>query len=82
MNGYLEFYKKTQTHHQVPIYIVSLWNTTILLVEGIMQHFYPDDFAERCVKAGVLSPITYLCTLITMESIVIAVFGINYIGKF
>jgi len=81
MNGYLEFYKKTQTHHQLPIYIVSLWNTIILLIQALMQHFYPDDFAERCIKGGILSPVTYICTLITLEFCILAAVISNYIAR-
>ncbi|KAB0804517.1 hypothetical protein PPYR_01487 [Photinus pyralis] len=81
MNGYLEFYKKIQMHHQLPIYIVSMWTTAILLIQTVMQHYYPDDFLERCVKGGLLSPISYICAVLSMEFLVIVVVSASYIRR-
>ncbi|KAJ3637810.1 hypothetical protein MTP99_001237 [Tenebrio molitor] len=77
--GYLEFYNDTKIHHQLPLYVVSLWNTIIMCVQAIAQQFYPDNFAEKCIKSGTMSPITYLCAFITFEFCVIAGININYI---
>ncbi|XP_017776297.1 PREDICTED: transmembrane protein 192 isoform X2 [Nicrophorus vespilloides] len=79
MNGYLDFYKKTQVHHRLPLYIVSLWNAVILLLQALMQHFYPDNFAEKCLEGGLLSPINYFCALMTFEFCLIFGVNINYI---
>lgn len=81
MNGYLDFYKKTQLHHRLPLYVVSLWNAAILLIQTVMQHYYPDDFAERCLKNGVLSPRGYICALITIEMCVLLGVNVNYLYK-
>lgn len=59
-----------------------MWTVAILFVETLMQHFYPDDFAERCVKAGTLSPISYIAAAITVEVCVVAGVNINYIGMY
>ncbi|KAK4885240.1 hypothetical protein RN001_001511 [Aquatica leii] len=79
MNGYLEFYKRTQTHHQLPIYIVSMWTAVILFLQGLMQHFYADNFVERCAKRGWLSPMTYMCLILSVEFCVILTVSTNYI---
>lgn len=81
MNGYLEFYKKTQTHHQLPFYIVSMWTAVILLLQTVMQNFYPDDFLERCVKGGFLSPICYICVILSLEFLVILFVSGKYIRQ-
>lgn len=80
--GYLDFYKKTQVHHRLPLYIVSLLNAIILIIQALIQQFYPDNFAEKCVKGGTMSPIAYLCAFITVEFCLIAGININYIGMF
>ncbi|KAK9875523.1 hypothetical protein WA026_007912 [Henosepilachna vigintioctopunctata] len=79
INGYLEFYNKTHIHHRLPLYVVSLWNAVIMLIQTIMQHFYPDNFEEECLKGGTLSPLSYLCAFITVEFFLLAGININYI---
>ncbi|XP_056636208.1 transmembrane protein 192 isoform X1 [Diorhabda sublineata] len=81
INGYLDFYQQTQLHISLPFYVVSLWSVTLMFLQALMQHFYPDDFAEKCIKGGSLSPISYLCAIITLEFCVIAGININYIAK-
>lgn len=61
--------------------MVSLWSVALLFVQTLMQHFYPDDFAEKCVKGGSLSPISYISALLTLEVCVIIGVNVNYIGK-
>lgn len=79
MNGYLDFYKKTQLHHKLPLYVVSLWNAALLLIQAVMQHFYPDNFAEKCLSGDVLSPVNYICAFVTVEFCVIFGINVNYI---
>lgn len=81
MNGYLEFYKNTETHASLPIIIVSLWTVALLFVQTLMQHYYPDNFAEKCLKGGTLSPRAYLCGLITVEFCILAGVNISYMSK-
>ncbi|KAJ8943018.1 hypothetical protein NQ318_008336 [Aromia moschata] len=81
LNGYLEFYQKTCLHISLPFYIVSFWSVIILLVQALMQHFYPDNFAEKCLKGGAMSPIGYLSALITVEFCLIAGINIKYMLK-
>lgn len=40
MRGYHDFHRAVNVHKSIPLYIVSLWNTTILTVETLMQHYY------------------------------------------
>lgn len=35
--GYHDFHKETSAHRNAPIYVVSLWNSTILIVQALMQ---------------------------------------------
>ncbi|GLV36642.1 uncharacterized protein CBL_07861 [Carabus blaptoides fortunei] len=81
LNGYLEFYKKTYIHHRLSFYVVSLWTCVLLLLQTIMQHYYPDNFAEQCIRKDLLTPLNYICAVITLE--VCVLFGIttNYIVK-
>lgn len=81
MNGYLDFYRKMYLHQQLPFYVVSLWNAVLLLIQALMQHFYPDNFEEKCLNNEVLSPVNYLYAFITVECCVISVININYIGR-
>ncbi|XP_060532095.1 transmembrane protein 192 [Cylas formicarius] len=78
MNGYLEFYKKTECSISLPLLVVSLWSISLMFVQTLMQHYYPDDFAEKCLKNDGMSPIHYLCGLITVEFFAIARININY----
>ncbi|XP_018577051.1 transmembrane protein 192 isoform X2 [Anoplophora glabripennis] len=81
LNGYLEFYQKIRVHACLPIYIVSLWSVIIMFVQTLMQHFYPDNFAEKCLQGGVMSPVAYICALITLEFFIIAGINISYMLK-
>lgn len=79
MNGYLNFYNHTLIHHKMPLYVVSLSNATILFIQALMQHFYPDNFAEKCISNHIFTPINYVCAFITLEFCLIAGININYI---
>jgi len=79
LNGYLDFYKTTQVHHKLPIYIVSLWNAALLLLQALMQYYYPDNFADKCINGGLLSPINYFAAFMTVEFCLICGVNINYI---
>lgn len=81
LDGYLEFYKSTGIHTSLPLIVVSLWTVLLLLVQTLMQHYYPDDFAEKCIKGGTMSPKFYLGALITVEFCVLAGINISYMMK-
>ncbi|XP_050305765.1 transmembrane protein 192 isoform X2 [Anthonomus grandis grandis] len=81
LSGYLDFYKETETHSGLPLIIVSVWTVALLFVQTLMQHFYPDNFYEKCIHGGTMSPKAYLCALITLEFCVITGVNINYINK-
>ncbi|KAI4468621.1 transmembrane protein [Holotrichia oblita] len=79
LNGYLEFYKRTQVTHRLPFYIVSLWVTFICLIQSIMHHFYAENFTQKCLQGNLLSPIGYMCALITTEFCIVFVVNLCYI---
>ncbi|KAJ3648898.1 hypothetical protein Zmor_020667 [Zophobas morio] len=79
--GYLEFYNNTAVHHRLPFYTVSLCSAVLVLIQALMQQYYPDNFAEKCINGGAMSPTGYLCALITFEFCLIAGININYIIK-
>lgn len=81
MNGYLDLYKKLYNSHRLPFYIVSLWNATILVLQTLMQHFYPDNFAKFCIEGDKLSPMNSLCAIITLEVCILFGISTSYIGK-
>lgn len=82
LNGYLDFYKQTQLLHRSPLYVVSLINTTLMLLQGLMQHIYQDEFQNKCLKGGPFSPVGYLSIIISFEFFVIAVVSISYTCKY
>ncbi|XP_066262296.1 transmembrane protein 192 [Euwallacea similis] len=79
--GYLEFYKSIECHGSLPLIVVSLWTGALLFVQTLMQHFYPDNFVEKCLNGGTFSPKTYICFLINLEFCVLAGVNITYIVK-
>lgn len=80
MNGYLDFYKNIYNHHRLPFYIVSLWNASLLFLQTIMQHLYPENFADYCLKSGWLTPLNSLLAVITVEVCILLGISTNYIG--
>lgn len=81
MYGYLNFYNSTLVHHKLPIYIVSLWNAFLLCIQTLMQHLYPDNFAEKCIANDLFTPINYICAFFTLEFCILTGININYICK-
>lgn len=81
LNGYLGFYQKTKLHISLPFYVISLWSVALLLIQALMQHFYPDNFAEKCVNGGTLSPLSYVAAFLTLEVCIVAGVNVNYIGE-
>lgn len=81
MYGYLNFYNSTLLHHKLPIYVVSLWNAVLLFIQALMQHFYPDNFAEKCVSNELFTPINYVCAFITLEFCLLSGINIDYIRR-
>lgn len=81
LDGYHDFHRATTGHRAVPLQIVSLWNTFLLAVQALIQHYYGDAFAEKCVVVGFLSPIVYITMFCSLETFVLAVVNGSYIGK-
>lgn len=79
--GYHDFYhSKMLQYKNAPFHIVSLWNTTILLVETLMQHNYGTNFWLHCQKT-VASPITYICLFCGLETILLIFIHGSYIMR-
>lgn len=82
MNGYHEFHRETNMQKGIPLQIVSLWNSTLLAVQALIQHYYGDQFLAHCLATGWLTPISYVTTFNVAESLVLVVTHGCYIGKF
>ncbi|XP_055902594.1 transmembrane protein 192 [Eupeodes corollae] len=80
LNGYHDFHRSTAMHKGVPLHVVSLWNTAILAVQAMMQHYYGEHFGEHCLE-GFLSPITYITAFNVVETIVLGCINGNYIVR-
>lgn len=80
LNGYMDFHKETNMHKGIPFYVVSLWNSTILIVQALIQQYYGDGFGEACIQS-VFSPVIYITLFNIAENIVLAGVNGSYIGK-
>ncbi|KAF2883427.1 hypothetical protein ILUMI_22737 [Ignelater luminosus] len=79
--GYLTFYKETYIFFQCPIYIISLFNITSLLIEVTSQHYYPRFRSTSCLEGYSFPPIKYLTGLLTVEFFPVVGIEIPYIWK-
>ncbi|KRT82953.1 hypothetical protein AMK59_3556, partial [Oryctes borbonicus] len=68
-----------QVNRRLPFYIVSLWLAFVALIQAFMQYFYAENFTDKCLQGGLLSPIGYLCALFTTEFCIVFGVNINYI---
>lgn len=80
LNGYHDFHRSTAMHKGVPLHVVSLWNTVILAMQALMQHYYGDEFVKHCT-AGLLSPISYITSFNVVETIVLGCINGSYITR-
>lgn len=80
MNGYHEFYRATSLHKGVPLHCVSLWNTVILGIQTIMQHYYKEDFFDHCTKSF-FSPTTYVVLFCAFETVLLIAVHAWYIAR-
>ena len=80
MQGYHDFHRAMNVHKGIPLYIVTLWNTTIMAIQALMQHYYGDHFAEQCIE-HFLTPTVYITLFSIAETIVLSLVNGNYIGK-
>lgn len=80
LNGYHDFHKSTTVHRGLPFYIVSLWNTAILALQTLMQHYYGEHFGEHCVEK-IFSPIIYITIFSSVETIILCIVNGLYIGR-
>ncbi|XP_058461759.1 transmembrane protein 192 isoform X2 [Malaya genurostris] len=81
LNGYHEFHRATAYHRTVPLQIVSLWNTFLLATQTLIQHYYGDSFAEKCLVVGLLSPIVYITLFSSLETVVLSIVSGFYMAK-
>ncbi|KAJ6632618.1 Transmembrane protein [Pseudolycoriella hygida] len=80
MKGYHDFYRATNVHKGIPLYIVSLWNTTIMAVQTLIQHYYGTNFGYHCVQV-MFSPIVYITVFSCLETILFVIVHGSYITK-
>lgn len=64
----------------IPLQIVSLWNSMLLAVQALIQHYYGEQFLTHCLAAGWLSPVSYVTIFNVAESLVLFVTHGCYIG--
>lgn len=81
INGYLEFYQSTYTLHRLPVYVVSLWNSFLLIVQTLSLHYFPDGFFDSCIKSGIASPIVYVTVIVIVENVVLSYVHGRYIYR-
>jgi len=80
LNGYHDFYRATSMHKGIPLYIVSLWNTCIMAIQTLMQHYYGPSFGFHCVQV-MFSPIVYISLFSSVETILLLAVHGTYINK-
>ncbi|XP_055585756.1 transmembrane protein 192 isoform X3 [Uranotaenia lowii] len=81
LDGYHDFHRSTTKHKSIPLQIVSLWNTFLLAIQALIQHYYGDHFAEKCIIVGWLSPIVYVTLFCSMETLTLSLVNGTYIAK-
>lgn len=81
LDGYHDFHRTVESHKGIPLQIVSLWNTFLLAIQALIQHYYGDAFGEKCLVVGLLSPIVYISAFSGLETIVLAIVNGSYIAK-
>ncbi|EDV93785.1 transmembrane protein 192 [Drosophila grimshawi] len=84
LNGYHDFHRETKKQTDVPLQVVSLWNSALLAVQAAIHHYYGDGFGTHCAE-GWLSPITYVTVFNVAENLVLTAshsFYINKVRKF
>ncbi|KAK3932463.1 Transmembrane protein 192 [Frankliniella fusca] len=81
INGYLEFYKQTESHIRIPFYIISLWNAILLVITSVYHHIY-SDLEQRCKAETVsLSPNNVIGALMTLETGILIPVLMTYLVK-
>lgn len=80
MFGYHKLHRETAVVRGLPWYVVSLWNTTIMGIQALMQHLYADHFGEHCMEST-KSPLTYIAEFCLLEVFVLLFVHGSYIGK-
>lgn len=80
--GYHDFYrKKILTYKNAPLFIVTLWNMIMFMVQTIMIETYDgSEFSLHCQKTA-QSPITYVCIFCGFETILLMIVHGTYIMK-
>lgn len=79
LHGYHDFYRhKILNYKNAPLSIVTLCNMIIFLIQTLMQHIYGADLSAHCQRS-LWSPITYVCLLCGVETIVLMIVHGTYI---
>lgn len=80
MNGYHNFHRATNVHKGIALYVVTLWNVAISIIQTLIQHYYGPDFGKHCVEQW-LSPLVYVTLFAVLETIVLALVHQSYIRE-
>lgn len=59
---------------------VSLWNTSIMAIQTLIQHYYGSSFGFHCVQV-LLSPIVYITLFSCAETIILTAVHGSYISE-
>lgn len=80
--GYHDFYrKKILSYKNAPLFIVTLSNMVMFLIQTIMTQVYDEtQFSIHCQK-GLQSPITIVCIFCGLETILLMIVHGTYIMK-
>lgn len=69
----------------VKIYIislkVSLWNTSIMAIQTLIQHYYGSNFGFHCIQI-MYSPIVYITLFSCVETILLTAVHGSYISEY
>lgn len=81
MNGYHNFHRATHVHKGIALYVVTLWNVVISVIQTLIQHYYGPDFGKHCVEQW-FSPLVYVTLFAVLETVVLALVHQSYIREY
>ncbi|XP_031633711.1 transmembrane protein 192-like [Contarinia nasturtii] len=80
-HGYHDFYRdKILSYKNAPLFIVTIWNMVLFLVQTIMFENYGSEFLLQCQRIA-QSPITYVCIFCGLETILLMIVHGTYIMR-
>ena len=52
-----------------------------MAVQTLLHHYYGEDFGEKCIVAGIFSPIIYVTAFSSLETLIFFICHGTYIAK-